>query len=157
MRIQIVAPLARLGYDLAADLQARGFEDVRVATEAVTTCELGHGRGVSAAEVAHLLDAIRPLQPEVIKAREELDDDAVVLQLGDELPLSAWEVRLQTDSEALRERCRDMLESLTFRDLGHELGLQERNVLYYAGAGPLARQIIRQRLGLDHGSNAGES
>jgi MoxR-like ATPase len=146
MPIKIVTPLARLGYDLAADLHERGFENVTVATSSTASYELAHGRCVSPSEVARLLDALRPLQPDAILVRDELDDDAVVLQLGDELPLSAWEVRLQTDSEPLRERCREMLERLTFRDLGHELGLQERNVLYYAGASVLARQIIRWQL-----------
>jgi len=151
MQITISTPLPRLGYELAADLETRGFTGATVVTADAEAYELRHGRAVPPGDIGRLLDMLKPLQPEAILSDDTLAEDAVVLQLADSVPLDAWEVRLLTDSPSLQERCRDMLDTLGFRDCGKELGLQDKNQLIYGGASPFARHVIRwqlRRLGL---------
>jgi MoxR-like ATPase len=145
--IKVVTAIPRLGYDLAADLEHRGFTNVSVtSTDEVHSFALIHGRGIPAAEIARLLDALKPIQPDHIERADDLGPDEIRLLLGDEEPLDYWEVRIHTDSTGLLEQCRDLLEGLGFRDLGHELGVQEKNALVYGGASPFARQVIRWQL-----------
>src|SRR4051812_43690035 len=82
MHVRVATALPRLGYDLAADLESRGFRDVEVRTEAVERFELRHSRDLSAGDVARLLDALKPLQPESIVADDDLGPAAAVLELG---------------------------------------------------------------------------
>lgn len=146
MQITIATSTPQLGYALAADLETRGFHGVMVNTCPVKTYSLHHGQAVPAAEVARLLDALKPLQPETIVRDEEIDPDQIRLNLGDEKPLSAWECRIQTDSPGMLEKVRDLLDNMGYRDLGNELGLQEKNSLVYGGATPFARHVIRWQM-----------
>src|SRR5437660_125389 len=101
MRITVATSIPRLGYDLAADLEARGFNDVTVSAQDVEAFALHHSRNVSPGEIARLLDAIKPLQPDKIHRDDDMEPDQVHLYLGDESPLNSWEVRIHTDSPSL--------------------------------------------------------
>ncbi len=147
MHIKVVTAIPRLGYDLAAELEKRGFTDVAVSTsDQVDSFAMSHGRGIPAGEIARLLDALKPFQPEHISRDDELQPNEVRLLLGDTEPLDSWEVRIHTDSTGMLERCRELLEGLGFRNVGQELGVQGKNALVYGGATPFARQVIRWQL-----------
>src|SRR5262249_15782271 len=119
---------------------------VEVLTGPTTSFEVRHKPKMGGGEVARLLGAIKPLQPTSVRPDPDLSGADLVLLLGDEAPLAAWEVRVDTDSPALPAKVRAEVEEPGFRDLGSNIGLQEADRLFYSGASPFARQVLRWRL-----------
>lgn len=146
MHLRVQTFLTRFGYDLAADLEARGLGSVEVHTGPTRTFEVRHRPGLAGGEVAKLLEALKPLQPARIQPDPDLVGADVLLLLGDEAPLSAWEVRVECDSADLAARVRDAADELGFRELETNVGIQDADTLKYAAATPFARQVLRWQL-----------
>ncbi|MFL5338560.1 MAG: AAA family ATPase [Gemmataceae bacterium] len=146
MHLRLHTFLSRFGYELAADLEARGLGTVAVHTGPTAAFELRHKPAVSGGEVAKLLEALKPLQPASVLPDPDLDGADVVLNLGDEHALNAWEVRIDCDSPELAGRVRDAADDLGFRDLGTNLGVQDADTLLYAAASAFSRQVLRWQL-----------
>jgi hypothetical protein len=104
MHLRLHTFLSRFGYELAGDLEARGLGTVEVHTGPTTAFELRHKPTVSGGDVAKLLEALKPLQPGSVLPDPDLDGADVVLNLGDEHALNAWEVRIDSDSPDLAGR-----------------------------------------------------
>src|SRR5262245_61590083 len=77
---------------VAAELASFGSVPVRVGSP--TTVELLHRPGV---DFDALRAVLQPLQP-TVRAVADLEADAI-LRLGDDQPLSAWNVRIECDSD----------------------------------------------------------
>lgn len=139
MRIIVETSPEALARELAADLAPFGPITTRSATPAA--CELLHRSGT---DVEPLRAALQPFQP-TIRAVPDLDADAVV-RLGDAAPLSAWDVRVECDSDTFAGRVRGACDELGFGNLGVSFALPEEDVLLHAGASAFARQVLRWRL-----------
>src|SRR5437763_6184299 len=146
MHLRVQTFLPRFGYDLAADLEGRGLGTVEVHTGPTRTFEVRHRPGLAGGDVAKLLEALKPLQPARIQPDPDLTGADVLLMLGDETPMSAWEARVDCDSPELSARVRDAADELGFRELETNVGVQDADVLKYAAASPFARQVLRWQL-----------
>ncbi len=147
MRMLIQTPLPALGYELAADLEARGFGPVEVRTEESDTFEVRHRRGLSAAVIARLLRALEPLQPEEVGVSDDLGDADLVLRLGVEGTLGQCAVELHADSEPLLAQAGGAVSSVGLGRAASRLGVQDANQLHHNGGHLLARQLLRWALG----------
>ncbi len=151
MRVLIRTFLPKLGYDLAADLEARGLGPVEVSVGETKQFSLRHRSSVPAGEVARLLDAIAPFLPEECSVEDDLGDVDVELKLGDEKKLDTYEVHRDTDTEPLGQKVKQVLDGLGFRDGGGSVSVRDHDQLLYAGASTFSWQLIAwhlRRLGI---------
>src|SRR5205814_1530835 len=128
-----------LAHAVAAELAPLG--PVAVRTGSPTGVELLHRPGIG---LAALLAALNPFQP-AVRAAADLEADAV-LRLGDARPLSAWDVRIECDSDAFASRVRSACDEVGFNRLGESFALPEDDVLSHSGASPFSRHVLLWQL-----------
>jgi MoxR-like ATPase len=146
MRIVIETPLSALGYELAADLEEKGFGPVRVLAGEGGPFEMRHAPGTPAAAVTRFLAALKPLVPDEVGAHDDVPGDAIVLRLGDFDDLSACVVDLAADSEAMLGLGREVLDGLELRCSGARLAAQDIGRLHHAPGHVTVRRLLRWAL-----------
>src|SRR5438046_1577699 len=124
MNLIVESSSEALAHAVAAELAAFGSVTVRGPARPPTAAELLHRPGL---DTAALLGALQPLAP-AVRAVADLDADAV-LRLGDVQPLSAWNVRIECDSDIFASRVRSACDEIGFGRLGESFALPEDDVL----------------------------
>src|SRR5207302_45357 len=61
-------------------------------------------------------------------------------------PLSAWNVRIECDSDVFATRVRSTCDEIGFGRLGESFALSEDDVLTHSGASPFARHVLLWQL-----------
>ena len=144
MRVMVVTAFEGLGVSVQRALQTAGF-DARVEAREVSTTELRTAEVSDVAEIGKVLAAVRPLLPSVVVA--DMPADTVELHLGDNRPLTSWNLKIHCDVASFCTILRDEARTLGFDDSSPSIGRQEHNHLDYGGATPFARQVLRWMLG----------
>jgi MoxR-like ATPase len=147
MKIRIHSALSSFAYDLAADLEAKGFGQVAVAVGATDRFEIQYKPTVAAGDVSRLLDALDPLQPEHISAADSSDAFDLELWLGTEAPEEDCAVVLFADSTAWARELRALAARLGLRVSNEEIRVLDEDVLLYNEAPAFVRQMVRWSLG----------
>jgi MoxR-like ATPase len=147
MKIRIHSALTSFAYDLAADLEAKGFGQVAVEVGETDRFEIQYKPSVAAGDVSRLLDALDPLQPENITAADGPDAFDLELWLGTEAPEEECEVVLFADSTAWARELRALAARLGMRVANEEIRVLDEDVLLYNEAPAFVRQMLRWSLG----------
>jgi MoxR-like ATPase len=147
MKIRIHSPLSTFAYDLAADLEAKGFAPVTVALGPTDRYEIEYKSSVPATDVSRLLEALDPLQPEKIGIADLQDPFDLELWLGAEMPEDGCEAVLVTDSTGWARELRALTSRLGLGGTNEEVRLVDEDVVLYNESPAYFRQVVRWVLG----------
>jgi hypothetical protein len=143
LRLRILSGLEDLAASVGQRIEALGAAQVEHVASPVDAYEFRHRRDLDPSRIRDLFDAIAPLRP-VIRPQEKLSTDAdAELYLGMDGDWDQWRLKVYADSERASGRAREVLQSLSFEDVGNKLLMVEQNKLCYGGAPPIVRHALQ--------------
>ncbi len=143
IRLRIISKLDDLAVAVGQRVEEQGAASVEQVQTSTDAYEFRHRRDLDPSRIRDLFDAIAPLRP-VIRPQEKLSTDAdAELYFGMDGDWDQWRLKVYADSERASGRAREVLQSLSFEDVGNKLLMVEQNKLCYGGAPPIVRHALQ--------------
>ena len=142
MKLRIRSDLHELNQDIARVYEASGAGTAEIRSERSAGYELRHIKGMSMADLAPTLEALRPLLPPT-RAVDELGDADLELRLGGRAARGEFRLAIHGNSERICEHVADLLRPVGLQAESRRLAKQEANVVEYGGAPAVVRQLVR--------------